>query len=87
MKRTKMKYLSETAYEYMISVWGLNHSSEVDDITTVWNSDRPEIVAKMLYEAGAIEPNCKDARELIRVAKSIPKKRFRSELNKALKGE
>ena len=80
-----MKYLTTEAYEYMDRIWGLSHSHNVDDLTMMWESDEPECVAKMLVDAGAVEPNCKEARELIRVAKALTWIGFRRKINKVLK--
>jgi hypothetical protein len=66
-----MKYLSEKAIEYMQNVWGFNDSTSVDDMTMFWENDYYELAAKRLVEAGAVEPNCKEAKEMIEVARSV----------------
>ena len=66
-----MKYLSESAYEYMDRIWDFSNSSKVDDMTMFWESDYPELTAKRLVDAGAVEPNCPEAKEMIAVAESI----------------
>jgi hypothetical protein len=80
-----MKYISEKAYEYMKNTWGLDWNEEVDDLRMMYENDEPECVAKMLYGYGAIEPNCPEAREIIKVAKSLTEIGFRRKLNKVLK--
>lgn len=80
-----IKYLSETAVKYMNDIWGFSYSSKVDELTAMWEQDEPECVAKMLHEAGAIEPNCKEAKQLISVAKSMSERVFRSKIRAALK--
>lgn len=66
-----MKHLSENAIKYMNSVWGFDTASEMDDMMIFWDAGEYEMVAKRLVGAGAVEPNCKEAREMIKVAKSV----------------
>lgn len=66
-----MKFLSEKAVNYMNRVWGFNDSSNADDMTMFWESDCPEMTCKRLVDAGAVEGNCPEAREMIKVAESI----------------
>lgn len=70
-KCSKMKFLSEDTIEYMNRVWGFNGSEESDDMAMFWECAEYEMVAKRLVEAGAVEPNCKEAKDMIKVAKSI----------------
>jgi hypothetical protein len=71
-----MKHLSEEAYHYMDQVWGFNRSHYADDMSMFWESGYPELTAYLLVDAGAVEPNCKEAREMIRVARSISQEEF-----------
>src|SRR5688572_19005555 len=80
-----MRYLSEKAIDYMDRVWGFRHSPHVDDMTMFWESDYPELTAKRLVEAGAVEPNCPEAKEMISVAKSITHKQERKIIDEVLK--
>ncbi len=66
-----MKYLSDEAVKYMNDVWGFSGATECDDMAMFWESEYPEMTAKRLVDAGAVEPNCKEAKEMIRVADSI----------------
>lgn len=66
-----MKFLSEKAVRYMDRVWGFSSSGEVDDMAMFWDSDCPEMTCKRLVDGGAVEGNCPEAREMIKVAESI----------------
>lgn len=66
-----MKHLNESAIRYMRSTWGFETSGEVDDIAMFWSYGEYELVAKRLVDAGAVYPNCPEAKALIKVAKSI----------------
>jgi len=55
-------------------VWCFNSASGVDDLAAFWEIGEHEYVAYMLVSAGAVEPNCKEAKELIKVSNSISEK-------------
>ncbi len=69
-----MKYLSERAIDYMDRVWGFSHSDGCYDTDMFWSANAPEMVAKRFVDGGAVEPNCKEAKEMIEVADSITSK-------------
>jgi hypothetical protein len=66
-----MKHLSEKAVQYMRVTWGFDDGDVVDDMAMFFSHAEYELVAKRLVDSGAVEGNCPEARELIRVAKSI----------------
>lgn len=66
-----MKYLSQETIDYMNGVWGFDTCESLDDVNLFWFRGYHELVAKRLVDAGAVEANCKQAKEMLRVAKSI----------------
>jgi hypothetical protein len=84
-KPKTMLFLSEEALQYMNNVWGFDTASESDDMAMFWECGEEEMVALRLVEAGAVEPNCKEAKEIIKVAKSISLKQSRAIADKCLK--
>jgi hypothetical protein len=66
-----MKHLSQDAIDYMNGVWGFDTCESLDDVNLFWSRGYHELVAKRLVDAGAVEGNCKEAKEMLRVAKSI----------------
>ena len=85
MKKQRAKNLSQDACDYMNSVWGFSFSSEVTDTQMFWSEAEYECVAKLLVDAGAVEPNCKEAKEIVAVAKSISHATFQRRARKLLK--
>lgn len=69
-----IKTLSEKTIEYMNRVWGFNSSTELDDMSMFWDSGEYEMTALRLVEAGAVEANCTEAKEMIRVSKSLTRR-------------
>ena len=69
-----MKYVSQETVDYMADVWGFSSSTESDDMAMFWEMAEYEMVAKRLVDAGAVVPNCKAAKQMISVAKSITRK-------------
>jgi hypothetical protein len=81
-----VKHLSEEAIEYINNIWGLDSADSADDIKAFWDESCFELVALRLVDAGAVEPNCKEAQEMIKVAESIDFKTQRKLIDKALDG-
>ena len=52
-------------------VWGFDSCEDLDDTNLFWSRGYYEFVALRLVNAGAVEANCKEARDIISVAKSI----------------
>lgn len=84
-KQKRIQYLSEEAVEYMRSIWGFDTSEDVDDMAMFWSHAEYEMVSLRLVEAGAVEPNCKEAKEMIRAARSISRRYQTRVINKCLK--
>lgn len=84
-KRNRMKYLSEDTVSYMNNIWGFNCTDQVDDMAMFWECGEYEMVALRLVEAGAVEPNCKEAREMIAVQSAISSRTQTRIINKCLK--
>lgn len=80
-----MKYLSKKAYEYMNVTWDLNNSSLSDDITMFWNEGESEMVAVLLVDAGAVQPNCLEAIEMISVTRQLTEQGRKRKTSKVLK--
>ena len=80
-----MKYLSEEAIDYMRSIWGFDHCEDLDDTNLFWSRGYHELVALRLVSAGAVEGNCKEAKEILRVTKSIGPRVERRLVDEALK--
>lgn len=58
----------------MRNIWGFDTSGEVDDMAMFFSCAEYEMVAKRLVDAGAVEPNSREAHEMIRVAESVTPK-------------
>lgn len=84
-KNNGMKFLTEDAVNYIRYIWGFDSAADVDDMAMFWGMAEYEMVALRLVEAGAVEPNCKQAREIIRVAKSISQEEQNEIIDKCLK--
>lgn len=80
-----MLHLSENAVSYMERVWNLSCSDQFGDVEMFWDTGEVELCAKRLVNAGAVDPICKEAREMIRVAKSIDSNEERKIIDKLLK--
>lgn len=66
-----MKNLSQQTIRYMAATWGFDHTESYDDINMFYAMGEYELVAARLVSAGAVEANCKEAKEMIRVAESL----------------
>lgn len=84
-RRRKIKYLSESAIEYMGQIWGFNDSSDPDDMAMFWDLAEFELVALRLVNAGAVDPNCSQAKEMLQVAHSITPEYERRVIRECLK--
>lgn len=80
-----MKYLTEDAVDYMRNTWGFDHCEDLDDTNLFWSRGYHELVAKRLVDAGAVEGNCKEARNILSVARSIGPRVERKLVDAALK--
>lgn len=85
-KSNGMTYINEETVSYMDRVWGFNCCESVDDTLMFWECGEYKIVALRLVNAGAVEPNCKEAKEMIRVAKSISQEEQDEIITECLKG-
>lgn len=66
--------LSQEAISYMKGEWGLDTTgttAEEDTGVLLWENGYCEETAKYLVDAGAVEPICPEAEEMIKVAESI----------------
>lgn len=72
-------------YEYIDSVWNFSAGESDDDIQAFWDAGEIDLVCLRLVSAGAVEPNCPEAREMIRIAKSIDLKTVLKWIDEALR--
>lgn len=82
-----MKFLKDETVEYMDQVWGFSHTDQLDDMALFWSRGYHELVALRLVSAGAVEGNCKEARNIISVAKSIGPRKEGQLIDACLKEE
>lgn len=80
-----MKFLNEDTIEYMRAIWGFDTEETLDDINYFWSVGEYELVAKCLVDAGAVEPNCKEAKNMISVAKSIGPRKLSKMINEVFR--
>lgn len=81
-----MATLKQDTIDYMDSVWGFSQAGTVDDIAMFWDTGHYEMVALRLVDAGAVEPNCTQARNMIAVARSLSRKYQLECIDDATKG-
>lgn len=81
MKRKK-HYIDEETLKYMNDIWGFHWSSDVDELTALYEMGEYEALAKCLYAYGAVEPNCKQAKKIILVAKSMTAQEYDKALSR-----
>ncbi len=70
---------------YMNRIWNFDQGGEVDDISAFWDAGFYELVAKRLVDAGAVEPNCEEARDMIAAAEALTPDEEREMVTEALK--
>jgi hypothetical protein len=81
-----MKYLSEATIKYMNDIWHFEGCDPVDELMMFWDNSEYEMVAKRLVDSGAVEANCLEAKEMIKVAKSIKNHEMIEIVSNCLKG-
>jgi len=64
--------LSIEAIRYIGTQWGFTHSNDnCEDTNMFWSRGFYELVALRLCQAGAVEPNCEQAKEMLKLTDSI----------------
>jgi len=61
----------EKIWAYLNRTWGFNYSDSDCDIQAAYDEGCLELVCHFLISAGAVENNCKEAAEIIKIAESL----------------